>query len=175
MRGRDDKNVSRSLSRPRRRADPDTTQPLAIATDDERTEPRTDPHLEPDECEDDGAPTLVVDMLTPHCSGPKAGLKPVFDALLDAARRLGKVKIVAGPVFVTISLGREFALLMPTPHGDRVELGLALPARPPTRRLQRVRHFNWGERFTHCVTLRYKTDVDAEVRSWLTEACRTSG
>ncbi|MGC4114759.1 MAG: DUF5655 domain-containing protein [Myxococcales bacterium] len=120
--------------------------------------------------------TIVSDQLSPHFSGQKAGLKPVFDALLEATRRLGhSVKIVPGPRYVTLMRNREFAILEETPQGDRVELGLVLPGRPPTRRLIRARHFDWGDRFTHHVTLRYKTDVDSEVRSWLTDACWTGG
>ncbi|HEY3451642.1 MAG TPA: DUF5655 domain-containing protein [Myxococcales bacterium] len=129
-----------------------------------------------DEEEEEPEPTMVVDQLTPHFSGAKAGLKPVYDSLLDAAKRLGQqVKIIAGPQYVTLMRNREFAILEETPQGDRVELGLVLPGRPPTRRLLRARHFDWGDRFTHHVTLRYKTDVDSEVRSWLTDACWTGG
>lgn len=125
--------------------------------------------------EDEAEATMVVDQLAQHWAGPKAGLKPVYEAVLEAARRLGKINVVPGPVCVVLSRQREFAILQATPQGDRVELGLVLPGRPPSRRLNRARHFDWGERFTHYVTLRYKTDVDSDVRSWLTDACWSGG
>lgn len=125
-----------------------------------------------DEDDDEPVVTIVngssIDLL---CAGPKAGLKPVFDAIVEASRRLGHgVVVTVKPTHVVLSHKRDFAALMASPGGDRVDLGLFLPARPPTRRLARARVGAWAEGLTHTVVLRYRTEIDTEIRGWLSEA-----
>jgi hypothetical protein len=128
-----------------------------------------------DDPELDGARTERVDLLAPYYAGPRLGLKPLYEALLAAARGLGEgVKIDLSTSVIVLRRQKDFASFVASPQGDRIYVGLVLPGRPPTHRLGRARDMGWGTRFTHMVMLRYKTDVDHEVRGWLTEASLTA-
>lgn len=102
-------------------------------------------------------------------SGKRAALRPVHDAALAAARKLGKdVAPSARKTYVSLVRKRQFGALQPS-AADRVDLGLVLPGTRPTGRLEPTTTVGGG-RVTHRIALRAPKDVDAEVRRWLKAA-----
>jgi len=102
-------------------------------------------------------------------AGRKAGLHPVHEAALRAARRLGKdVALSARKTYVSLVRKRQFGAIQPS-TADRVDLGLVLPGVKAQGRLEATATVGGG-RVTHRIALRSPRDVDAEVRRWLKEA-----
>ncbi len=110
-------------------------------------------------------------------SGPKATLKPIYDALLDLGLSLGK-DVRACPCQTIVPLYRQhvFAQLKPTTR-TRVDLGLALkPAmkgeKPVAKGLKSHRLVDTGglkkkDRITHRIGIESLKDIDATVKGWL--------
>jgi hypothetical protein len=102
-------------------------------------------------------------------SGRKAALRPVHEAALAAARKLGKdVTPSARKTYVSLVRKRQFGAIQPS-AADRVDLGLVLPGVRAAGRLEATSTVGGG-RVTHRVALRSPRDVDAEVRRWLKAA-----
>jgi hypothetical protein len=109
-------------------------------------------------------------------AGPKAGLRPILDALIAAARKLGAgVKVCPCQTMVPFYRTRVFAEVKPSTR-TRVDLALALGEFPEDGRLkvnhQRVRK---GDRLTHVVALGTAAEVDSQVAEWLRLACERGG
>ena len=95
-------------------------------------------------------------------------LRPIYDALVAAASRLGEdVEIAPKKAYVSLRRSRQFAILQPS-TATRFDLGLQLAGDPPKGRLEASGSFN--AMVSHRVRLEGKKDVDAEVRAWLAEA-----
>jgi|MudIll2142460700_1097286.scaffolds.fasta_scaffold28948_2 predicted transport protein len=107
-------------------------------------------------------------------SDRRAALRPVYEKVLKAARKLGK-DVTPGPrkTYVALSRARQFAVVQPT-TGDRVDLGLVLPGVTAKGRLEDARGVGSG-RVTHRIALRRPADVDAFVVRWLREAYDRNG
>ena len=104
-------------------------------------------------------------------AGKKAGLRPVHDAALAAARELGPdVAASSRKTYVALSRTKQFAVVQPS-TADRVDLGLVLPGVEPAGRLESCRTVGSG-RVTHRIRLAKPADVDAFVRRWLKAAYR---
>lgn len=102
-------------------------------------------------------------------AGRKAALRPVHEAALAAARRLGKdVTPSARKTYVSLVRKRQFGTLQPS-TAERVDLGLVLPGVRAQGRLEKTTSVGGG-RVTHRIALHSPGDVDAEVRRWLKEA-----
>jgi len=102
-------------------------------------------------------------------AGKKAGLRPVHEAALRAAKALGKdVVPSARKTYVSLVRNRQFGAIQPS-AGDRVDLGLVLPGVKAQGRLEATTTVGGG-RVTHRIALRSPKDVDAEVRRRLKEA-----
>lgn len=102
-------------------------------------------------------------------SGKKTELRPLHEAALSAARRLGTdVTASARKTYVSLVRKRQFAALQPS-TSDRVDLGLVLPGVRARGRLEATTTVGGG-RVTHRIALRARKDVDAFVRRWLKEA-----
>src|SRR5438552_14923540 len=87
-------------------------------------------------------------------------LRPIFDALIDAAVGLGKVTIQARKTFVSlVSPRRTFARIQPTAK-NRIDLGLRLEGRKPGRRLRPSRIH---ETMPVQIELTARASVDSEV------------
>lgn len=107
-------------------------------------------------------------------SGRKAVLRPIYEKVLKAARKLGKdVTPGARKTYVALSRVRQFAVVQPT-TGDRVDLGLVLPGVTARGRLEDARGVGSG-RVTHRIALRTPAHVDAFVLRWLREAYELNG
>ena len=102
-------------------------------------------------------------------SGPKAGLRPIHDRLVEFGRRLGEdVKICPCKTIVPLYRKRVFAEIKPTTQ-TRIDLGLALklyegelPERVlPTGGLEK------RDRITHRIAISSVEEIDDQVEAWL--------
>lgn len=93
--------------------------------------------------------------------------RQVFEAVLAHLETVGSVHVEPVSVGILIKRVRTFAELRPRP--DRVVLSVLLSRSIDHPRIaKRVR--TSGRRIGHFVELRTVEDVDADVRSWLTES-----
>lgn len=103
-------------------------------------------------------------------AGKKADLRPIYDALITAARKLGgDVEVAPKKAYVSLRRSKQFAIVQPS-TATRVDLGLNLKGEGVTGRLEASGSFN--AMVSHRVRLASKADVDAEVKAWLKEAYR---
>lgn len=103
-------------------------------------------------------------------SGAKAGLLPLYHALLDLGLSLGP-DVQACPCQTIVPLYRNhvFAQLKPTTR-TRIDLGLALKDTPVSGRLVDTGGFAKKDRITHRIPLAGPADIDSEVERWLRAA-----
>ena len=94
-------------------------------------------------------------------------LRPVFDAIINAAAGLGEVTIQTRKTYVSlVTPRRTFARIQPTTK-SRVDLGLRLEGHKPGGRLQPSKI---QETMRLQIGLASVDDIDAEVLNWLQEA-----
>jgi len=94
-------------------------------------------------------------------------LRPIFEAVVQAASRFGEVTIQARKGYVSlVTPRRTFARVRPTTR-SRVDLGLRLEAEKPGGRLKRS---DFDETMKVQVELASRGEVDPEVLSWLRKA-----
>jgi hypothetical protein len=108
------------------------------------------------------------DLVAAQYAGPKAGLVPIYDALVKAVRTFGKdVELAPKKANVSLRRSKQFALIQPSTR-TRVDVGLELPGRPPKGRLEASGSFS--EMVTHRVRVADVSEVDAELVGWLRAA-----
>lgn len=94
-------------------------------------------------------------------------LRPIFDAIIDAAAGLGEVVVQTRKTYVSlVSPRRTFARVQPTTK-QRVDLGLRLEGQQPGGRLQPSKIH---ETMPLQISLTAPNEVDAEVLTWLQQA-----
>jgi hypothetical protein len=94
-------------------------------------------------------------------------LRPILDAIVDAAAGLGEVIIQARKTYVSlVSPRRTFARVQPTTK-QRVDLGLRLEGQQPSGRLQPSKIH---ETMPLQISLTTPGEVDSEVLAWLEQA-----
>jgi Domain of unknown function (DUF5655)/Domain of unknown function (DUF4287) len=100
-------------------------------------------------------------------SGPKANLKPIYDALLKLGLKVGK-DAKACPCQTIVPLYRKhvFAQIKPTTH-TRIDLGFALGDMKAKGRLIDTGGFAKKDRITHRIPIESVKDIDDEVKHWL--------
>jgi hypothetical protein len=100
-------------------------------------------------------------------SGARAGLRPIYDALLKLCLKLGK-DVKACPCQTIVPLYRKhvFAQIKPTTQ-TRIDLGFALGDTKPKGRLIDTGGFAKKDRITHRIPLTSTQDIDDEVKHWL--------
>jgi hypothetical protein len=100
-------------------------------------------------------------------SGPKASLRPIFETVLTAARKLGNdVRICPCKTIVPLYRERVFAELKPATR-TRVELSFALACIPFGGLLKKNPRANDKDRLKHQVHLAGVNDVTPDVLKWL--------
>ncbi len=115
-----------------------------------------------------GAPTHGDDPLGQQYAGAKAGLRPIYDAILAAVQKFGS-DVEVSPKKANVSLRRrkQFALVQPS-TATRVDLGLSLKGVTLAGRLEA------SGSFSSMVTRRVRLDsvkgVDKELIGWLKQA-----
>jgi len=107
-------------------------------------------------------------LVTAQYSGSKAGLRPIYDALLAAVGKFGK-DVEASPkkAYVSLRRNKQFALIQPS-TSTRLDVGINLKGTEPTERLEASGSFN--ALVSHRVRVSKLSEVDAELLGWLKQA-----
>lgn len=108
------------------------------------------------------------DLVAEQYAGKKAGLKPIYDALLKSAQGCGAdVEVAPKKAYVSLRRSKQFAIVQPS-TAERMDLGLNLKGVAASGRLEASG--SWNAMCTHRVRLSAPKDVDAEVKAWLKRA-----
>lgn len=100
-------------------------------------------------------------------AGTKAGLRPIYDALLKLSLSIGKdVKASPGKTIVPLYRNHVFAQLKPTTR-TRLDLGFALGNMAVPERLIDTGGFAKKDRITHRIPIASLDEIDDEVKHWL--------
>ena len=100
-------------------------------------------------------------------AAPKAGLRPIYEALLAAGRKLGTdVRVSPCKTFVPLYRNHVFAQIKPTTR-TRIDLGLALKDTKTPKRLIDTGGFAKKDRITRRIEISSLEDIDDEVRWWM--------
>ncbi len=111
-----------------------------------------------------------VDLVAEQYAGPKAGLKPIHDAIVEFAKGLGAdVEIAPKKASVSLRRKKQFALITPATK-TRVDLGLSLKGDEAAGRLE-----TYNAMCSHRVRLESAEEFDDEVRSFVAEAYSRAG
>ncbi|MEQ8765933.1 MAG: DUF4287 domain-containing protein [Planctomycetota bacterium] len=117
---------------------------------------------------DAGSADSTDDLVEAQYSGAKAGLRPIYDALIQAVKKFGSdVEISPKKSYVSLRRKKQFGLIQPSTK-TRVDVGLNLGDAATTDRLEASGSFN--QMVSHRVRLESKKDVDAELIAWLKQA-----
>lgn len=100
-------------------------------------------------------------------AGPKEGLKPIYDAVIKAAKSCGAMEIAPKKSYVSLRRSKQFGLVQPSTK-TRVDLGLNLKGKAATDRLEKSGSFN--AMVSHRIRLEKPADVDKQVKAWIKEA-----
>lgn len=108
------------------------------------------------------------DLVGAMFAGDKAGLRPIFNRLMEEISRFGS-DVEQAPKKGYLSLRRrsQFATLHPSTK-TRFDVGLKLKGVSPTERLEAAG--SWNAMVTHRVRLESPDEVDAELVGWLRQA-----
>jgi hypothetical protein len=108
-------------------------------------------------------------------SGGKAGLRPIYDELLQIGLGLGDdVKACPCKTIVPLYRNHVFAQLKPTTR-TRLDLGLALKDTKVAGRLIDTGGFAKKDRITHRIPISTPDEIDDEVQHWLRVAYDMDG
>jgi hypothetical protein len=123
---------------------------------------------------EDGDPEVYLrradDYVERMYSGSKAGLRPIYDALLKLGRSMGgDVKVCPCQTMVPFYRNHVFAQIKPTTK-TRIDLGLALKDTKTPARLIDTGGSAKKDRITHRIEITSLDDIDDEVRTWLKNA-----
>ncbi len=111
------------------------------------------------------------DLVAAQYSGPKAALKPIYDAIIKAASACGDVEVSPKKAYVSLRRSKQFAIVQPSTR-TRVDLGLNLKGETPTDRLEASGSFN--SMVSHRVRLEKPGDVDKAVKAWIKKAWQSA-
>ena len=100
-------------------------------------------------------------------AGKKAGLRPIYDALLKVGLALGRdVKVCPCKTMVPFYRRHVFAQIKPS-TAARIDLGLALEGTSVPERLIDTGGRAKKDRITHRIMLSSPAEFDADVKHWL--------
>lgn len=101
-------------------------------------------------------------------AGKKAGLRPIYDALVQAVAKLGKdIELAPKKAYVSVRRSKQFALFQPSTP-ERLDVGINLKGVTPTARLEASGSFS--SMVTHRVRISSVKQVDRELAGWLKQA-----
>lgn len=107
-------------------------------------------------------------------AGPKAALRPIYEALVEQARALGEdVSFKPCATYVPLIRRSQFAVIQPSTR-TRVDVGLKLLGVEAAGRLQPSSRVGGGL-ITHAIALGSPEDIDDEVLRWLRAAYEANG
>lgn len=100
-------------------------------------------------------------------AGSKAGLRPIYDRLLQLGLKIGKdVKACPCQTIVPFYRKHVFAQIKPTTR-ERIDLGFALKDTPASGRLIDTGGFAKKDRITHRIPITSLAEIDDQVKYWL--------
>ena len=106
------------------------------------------------------------DLVGEQYAGPKAALKPLYDAIVAHALTLGPdVEISPKKTSVSLRRSKQFALVTPATK-TRIDLGITIKGKAPEGRLEASKN----AMCSHLVKLSSEEDFDGDVRAWMKEA-----
>ena len=111
------------------------------------------------------------DVLDAIYAGPKAGLRPIHEKLMEAFSALGPFEIAAKKGYVSLRRKKQFATVGPTTR-TRVDVGLNMRGVPATERLVELPA---GGMCQYRVRLTEAGEVDAELVAWVEQAYASAG
>jgi hypothetical protein len=115
-----------------------------------------------------GAPSHGEDPVGEQYAGAKAGLRPIYDALVGAVQKFGNdVEISPKKANVSLRRSKQFALLQPS-TATRFDVGINLKGTAPAGRLEASGSFS--AMVSHRVRLESVKGVDKELIGWLKQA-----
>jgi hypothetical protein len=105
-------------------------------------------------------------------AGAKAGLRPIYDALLAAIQKFGKdVEVSPKKAYVSLRRNKQFAIIQPS-TATRLDVGINLKGTAAKGRLETAGSFN--AMVSHRVRLSQLAEVDKELLGWLKAAYEAS-
>ena len=105
-------------------------------------------------------------------TGAKAGLRPVYEAILAAVKKFGgDVEISPKKGYVSLRRKKQFAIVQPS-SATRLDVGINLKDQTPTPRLELSGSFN--AMLSHRVRVSNPDDLDKELVAWLKKAYEES-
>jgi hypothetical protein len=115
-----------------------------------------------------GAPSHGDDPVGEQYKGAKAGLRPIYDAIIAEVKKFGSdVDISPKKANVSLRRSKQFALLQPS-TATRFDVGINLKGAPPEGRLEASGSFS--AMVSHRVKLESVKDVDKQFIGWLKKA-----
>jgi hypothetical protein len=111
------------------------------------------------------------DVLAGIYSGPKAGLRPVHDALMAKIQAFGELEVAPKKGYVSLRRKKQFAMIGPATN-TQVEVGLNMKDVPATARLKAMPA---GGMCQYKVRLAEVTEVNAELIAWVRRAYDSAG
>ncbi|MEE4172637.1 MAG: DUF5655 domain-containing protein [Xanthomonadales bacterium] len=113
------------------------------------------------------------DLVAAQYDGPKADLKPVYEAIMNRVRAFGDgLEVAPKKAYISLRHKKQFALVQPSTR-TRVDVGINLKDREPEGRLEASGSFN--AMVSHRVRLGSVEEVDDELEGWLREAFDAAG
>lgn len=117
---------------------------------------------------DAGSATDDSALIEAQYEGPKAAMRPIYDAIIKAVNGFGPDVVVAPKkAYVSLRRGKQFAIIQPSTR-TRVDVGINLKGVAPGKRLEASGSFN--SMVTHRVRLAGAGEVDAQMIAWLKQA-----
>jgi hypothetical protein len=116
---------------------------------------------------DAGSIGETTDLVAAQYAGDKAALKPIYDALIKAAKSCGEIEIAPKKAYVSLRRSKQFAIIQPSTK-TRVDLGLNMKTELAQGRLEKSGSFN--AMVSHRVRLEKAADVDKDVKAWIKKA-----
>ncbi len=108
------------------------------------------------------------DPVAAQYAGPKAKLKPTYDAVIKMVEKFGQdVEVSPKKTYVSLRRSKQFALVQPSTQ-TRLDIGLNLKGVEPTERLEASGSFS--AMCSHRVRITDKKQVNAELKAWLKRA-----
>ena len=111
------------------------------------------------------------DVLNEIYSGPKAGLRPIHEALMAEINAFGEFEIAPKKGYVSLRRKKQFAMIGPATN-TRVEVGLNVKNLTPAERLLEQPP---GSMCNYKVKLTDAGEVNAELIGWLRQSFDSSG
>jgi hypothetical protein len=112
------------------------------------------------------------DLIAGQYAGKKAGLKPIYDALIEKVGKFGGIEIAPKKAYVSLRRAKQFAIIQPS-TATRVDVGINLKGVEPTGRLEASGSFN--AMVSHRVRVESPKEVDKELVGWMRRAFDAAG